>query len=338
MQANIKKTRDAAVNSIARAFSVGLIDEAARQAALDALEDSRAVARRRLAAFVAATGAKLVPAKLCSIEALVKSYFDMAAPFEPTGDKKAEFPDALALLSLEEWARSSGKTILAASSDKGWKAFADTSEHVFVEGGLADALQIVQQHAEEADTAIQAFLRALDSGQLDEVEMSINALLSNALTEWEFDVEASSSLRFEVDQSELKFESFQLLEQDGVYGVTMVRIAAEETVFRLEMEITATAHADFSLYMWDSIDREEFSMGGTSTLSEETFDAAVLITISGPINGPPNELEVTEIEVIEALGTVDMGEIELDYGEDDDDYNQFHLMLEAEAEVAPTSI
>lgn len=335
LQASTKKARDATVGALSRAFATGLIDDAARQAALNALEDSRAVALKRLSAFLEATGAETIPAKLCSVDALVKSYFDPSAPFEATGDKKHEFPDALALLSLHEWARSSGKTILAASGDNGWKAFAETSEHVYVEGDLAAALQIVQQHTEAASAAIQALLKAIDDGGLEETEESINDQLSDALIDWEFEVDAASSCRFEVDQTELKYESFELVKEGDAYSVTIVRLAADETVVRVDMEITATANADFSLYIWDSIDREELSMGGTSASSEETFGASVLLTIAGPIEGPPNELEIIAVEVIEGLGSVDMGEVEIDYGDDGDDYNQLQLMLEAEAKAEP---
>lgn len=73
-------------------------------------------------------------------------------------------------------------------------------------------------------------------------------------------------------------------------------------------------------------------MGGTSASSEETFDAAVLITIAGSIDGPVADLQIVDLEVVEALGSVDMGEINLDFGDRDEinDYNQLQLMLEAE--------
>lgn len=329
-----KKARDATLSALNRAVATGLMDEASQEAAVAALADSRVVARRRLSAFLEATGAEMVPAKLCSIEDLVKSYFETTAPFEATGDKKHEFPDALALLSLHEWARSSGKTVLAASGDNGWKAFAETSEHVFVEGDLAAALEVVQQHTEAATAAIRAFLQAIDDGALDDTKNSIDDQLSDALIDWEFDVEAYSSGRFEVDGTELKLGSFEFAKTGDQYAVTVVRLAADETVVQVDMEISATANADFSLYIWDSIDREELSMGGTSASSEETFDASVLLTIAGAIDGPPDQLEVVGVEVIDALGSVDMGEVEIDYGGDEDDYDQLRLELEAEGDEA----
>lgn len=327
-----KKARDAARSALDRAAQLGLISSDAAKTAVDALADSRTVARSKVASFLEATGAETVPANLCAIDALLKSYFDPTPPFEATGDKKNEFPDALALLSLEAWAKAAGKTVLAASADKGWQSFAEKSEHIFVEGDLADAMQIVQAHAEAAAKAVNTFLRGIAEGDSPDDERSMSALLADALAEWEFDVEASAPYRYELDATELRLESFALTERDGDYGVTVVRLTADEIVCRVDVEVTATAHAQFSLFAWDSIDREEIGMGGTSASSEETFDAAVLITIAGSIDGPVADLEIVDLEVVEALGSVDMGEINLDFGDSDeiDDYNQLQLMLEAE--------
>jgi hypothetical protein len=114
--------------------------------------------------------------------------------------------------------------------------------------------------------------------------------------------------------------------------VKIVRLEAEETVVQVEVEITATATVDFSLYAWDGIDREEIGLGTTSASAEETFPASILITFLGPLAGSAEELDIDKVEVVEGLQTVDMGEIEMDYGEDDrDDYDQLQLALTAAA-------
>jgi hypothetical protein len=123
----------------------------------------------------------LVPANLTTVDGLLKAYFEPAAPFEASGDKKSEFPDAIALMSLEEWARSSGRTILAASADKGWKAFADRSDDIFIQGDLGGALQIVQDDTDTAATAVNRLLRGMTDGELYELMASISDSLSDAL-------------------------------------------------------------------------------------------------------------------------------------------------------------
>jgi len=336
LQAHTKKTRDAALSSLHKAVGVGVISAEAATAAKEAFVDSREVAREAVAAFLEATDAEVVPANLANMDGLLKAYFEPTAPFEASGEKKSEFPDAIALLSLEEWARSSGRTILAASSDKGWKAFAGKSPQIFVEVDLADALQIVQDDTNVAAVAINSLLRRMTDNDLPDLKSSFSERLRNALLSSNFEVEASSYLRYEVDTSELILERFSFVEQGDGFSVTVVRLEAEETVIQVEVDIVATAEVDFSLYAWDSFDREEIGLGTTSASKEETFSASVLITLLGDLSGSLDQLEVEDVELVEGLNAVNMGEIEMEYDRDDDDgslddYDQLQLALIATA-------
>lgn len=105
LQASTKRARDTAISALFRAFVTDLLDDAARQAAIGALEDSRVVARKRLTSFFGGHRGRNRCREAVQHRRLGKSHFETAAPFEATGDKKSEFPDALALLSLQEWAR-----------------------------------------------------------------------------------------------------------------------------------------------------------------------------------------------------------------------------------------
>jgi len=336
LQAHTKKTRDAALSSLHKAVGVGVISAEAATAAKEAFVDSREVAREAVAAFLEATDAEVVPANLANMDGLLKAYFEPTAPFEASGEKKSEFPDAIALLSLEEWARSSGRTILAASSDKGWKAFAGKSPQIFVEVDLADALQIVQDDTNVAAVAINSLLRRMTDNDLPDLKSSFSERLRNALLSSNFEVEASSYLRYEVDTSELILDRFSFVEQGDGFSVTVVRLEAEETVIQVEVDIVATAEVDFSLYAWDSFDREEIGLGTTSASKEETFSASVLITLLGDLSGSLDQLEVEDVELVEGLNAVNMGEIEMEYDRDDDDgslddYDQLQLALIATA-------
>lgn len=328
LQAHMKKTRDAALSSLGKVAAAGLINEEAATAAKAALADSREVARGAVAAFIERSGAEVVPANLASMDGLLKAYFEPTAPFEASGDKKSEFPDAIALISLEQWALSSGRNILAASADKGWKAYADRSDHISVEGDLGDALQIVQDDTEAAGTAIQELLCRITDGDLIGLMASITGKLTDALLNADFEIEATSYLRYEIETYELNLENFHFVKQGEGFAVTIVRLEAEETAIQVDVLITATAVVDFSLYAWDGIDREEIGLGSTSASTEETFPASILITFLGPLSGPSEDLDVEDVEIVEGIGSVNMGEIEMDYGGDDsDDYDQLQHAL-----------
>lgn len=332
LQQMTKDGRDRGLAALTRLAQLHLVPEADRERLkelADKVVDSRDAARQRLARFLEATGAETVRASHCSIEELVKLYFAAGSPFEPSGNKKSEFPDAIALLSLQKWAVDGGKRILAVSADKGWAAFAETSEQIDVEEDLGKALETLQEHAAAAEAAVANFMEVVVSGALPDIAATINEGLTASLADWVFAAEGSSSFFFEPNSTVLRFGSYELEKNGDEYGITVVRLGNELVTARIGVTFTATAEADFSLAIWDGIDREYVGMGNSSAESEEQFEGAFLITIYGDLTGPLKEVEVGDIEVVEAIDSVDFGEIEYDYGDPDD----FDALLEFEPEA-----
>ena len=66
-------------------------------------------------------------------------YFSPETPFEE--GKKHEFPDAIALITLEDWAKTNGKNLLAITRDKGWIAFCEKSEWIDAEQDVSGTSQ-----------------------------------------------------------------------------------------------------------------------------------------------------------------------------------------------------
>ena len=62
-----------------------------------------------------------------SVEVL-RRYYATEPPFGFSENKKYEFPDAFALLSLEDIARQENRLLLCVSPDKGWQSFAEQSD------------------------------------------------------------------------------------------------------------------------------------------------------------------------------------------------------------------
>jgi len=61
---------------------------------------------------------------------VMERYFASKPPFG-TGDKKHEFPDAFALMEIEEYAKQREIHVVAVSNDGGWLSFADQSPHIY---------------------------------------------------------------------------------------------------------------------------------------------------------------------------------------------------------------
>jgi hypothetical protein len=88
--------------------------------------DTSEAANRSIMNWAGRAGCKIIPASGANIERLLAMYFSPEAPFEES--KKHEFPDAIALITLEDWAKTNCKKLLAITHDKGWISFHDGPE------------------------------------------------------------------------------------------------------------------------------------------------------------------------------------------------------------------
>ncbi|MBJ7441924.1 MAG: DUF4935 domain-containing protein [Sphingopyxis sp.] len=340
---NGRKARDSALAALDRIEQLLLVEGGGLEhakAAAAAMGDSRAVARQRLTTFVETCGAETIPAALCSTDDVLKLYFNSAQPFEASGTKKHEFPDAIALLSLEKWAADNQKTILAISADKGWAAYAETSDRIDVEADLAKALEIVQEHAETAESAVANYLSLIETGKLPDAASDIEHQLRSSLAAWDYHAEAHSDFYFEVETWELDLDNYVLLKSDNDFNITIVRVGSGVTVARVAAKFTARAKADFSLSNWDSYDKDYVSLGRSGASREVVFEGAFLLSLKGDLAEDPEEIYVDRAEVVDAIDEVDFGEIGLDPSFYDDDYADYEAFkaedakADLEAEIA----
>lgn len=76
-----------------------------------------------------------------SLRELRDRYFTPLAPFTERDGKKSEFPDAIALMALEHFAREQQSMVLAVSRNGDWHDFAVPSAHIIVVDDLAKMLE-----------------------------------------------------------------------------------------------------------------------------------------------------------------------------------------------------
>jgi hypothetical protein len=295
------------------------VDQMGWDAKFADLPEPASVAGVRLKDFLEATGASLIKANLASIDNLVTAYFGNGAPFESTGAKRNEFPDAIALLSLEAWAKSQNKRILAVSSDKGWKEFAESSKHIDVFDDLAQALEVVQEHSETARTEVAKWLTAASAGTQSVSFIKFTNLLRTSMSETPFYTEGSGHLCREGQGEDLQLVSFTIDQFGGNVDLSIVRLGSNEVAATVTLTVVANATASFSMAVWDSIDKEDVNMGYQSAEAEVEFDVVALLTFSRCPADAEMKIDLMEVEVLDGPGTVDFGEIEFDYGDDDCD-------------------
>lgn len=94
---------------------------------------------------------------------LFDRYFQGRPPFGGGKDKKHEFPDAAALLSLEWTAQKSNCHLIAVSKDKGWQAFADESDLLYCVASLEELASLFVTNSDQARRLQRALSAALEN-------------------------------------------------------------------------------------------------------------------------------------------------------------------------------
>jgi len=293
----------------------------ARNAILTSESDGE-IAQRRLDEFYERCGATVLPVDSVTSREVLDRYFNQEPPFAATGDKKQEFPDAYALMSVEKWAEKHVFKVLVVSHDKGWKEFCENSDRLVYRNDLGSALKLFQPH--NAASQLLADLNAclVSEGDAPGIVNAMTRGIKESIEAMEINVDAQSRFYWEPTEvyAEYKSHEFRQL-SDNVFDIDLVRVTEQEVVVRIPAEIACDVHASFSLSMTDPIDKDEIGMGSQSLKVEQTFDSDVLITFEGDFSKGLGGVTVEGVELVDLIPTVEFGEIDLSM--DEADYHQY---------------
>ena len=287
---------------------------------LDDAVSSDDAAKNRLQNFIDNTELTIISVEHATVKELVKCYFAPSAPFQSSGAKKSEFPDAIALLSLEAWAKSSERKILAISNDTGWAEFADHSDLINVESDFAGALQSLQLHAEKTKEVVTRLLAKLGAGKFPDLAEDISDEVAKAVGELNVHAEAHSPYSHDSDWVTIQFKDCKLPEFRDQSDFTLVRIGRKTVVAQLDIVIRAEAVTEFLFSIRDSIDGGYISLGSCTAETEVEFVATTLVTLESDFSIDNALPQLSELEIIDAIDAVDFGTVDIDYDHEDQYY------------------
>jgi hypothetical protein len=278
--------------------------EVGRQLGLDT--DFVALAEQQVAAFVAKIGAVEVPVEPgVSVAEIVRRYFAAEPPFSAKDEKKSEFPDAIALLSLEAWAQTNGGYVLAISKDNDWSSYATTSGRIICVKDLPPALNFFHTESSVVAARLAARIRA---GTAQALKRAIGAKLESYIEE--FEIEAASDYMCDQEREHSQVMDWNLPKASPVD----VLASDEESVtvsFEIEVEAEFGAHFTFSIR--DPIDRDYVEIGSSSAYKTETLSVQVVATLPKEDDEDPEPFDV-EVEGRNLL--IDFDYVEPDHGEE----------------------
>jgi hypothetical protein len=246
---------------------------------------------------------------------LFEKYFSAKPPFGLKSDKKAEFPDAAALLLLEKLAKDLETKAVVASMDGGWKSFAEQSKHLYCVDSideLAALFAATDAHAQAVKSKITAVVNDENSALRKRLTQEFEIHISNA--DWETD-ELYSSHRIEAETNSAMLTNYSV--DDGSLSVWKVDGEPGAWVVELTATVEAEVAVGVQFFAWDSIDREEIRLGSEQfTFATQVEVEAYLKCYEVKLDAAPETWDI-DVEIGSASYSLDAAEIEPDWeGED----------------------
>lgn len=272
--------------------------------------------------FVENTSLEVIEAQnYLIVSDLIQKYFQSKPPFSETGKKKNEFPDAIALISLETWANKNKTKVIVVTSDNDWKNFCKSSEQLCASDDFAGALGLFQ--LQDADDICRYLSEKYESGDLENVKEAIFDALEYKIDDSNiYSAEAESSYIYEEEITEIKVNGFQFksIELPNII-FRPVNFDDDSLTVESRLNVDVNVECNFSFSVYDSIDKEDVGIGGNTVSTQANLEVEVLITFVGNLSKIGAEVEIDDVEIeIKAPASIDFGFVEPDWGDGEDNY------------------
>ena len=267
------------------------------------------IATKEFKNFLAKTGCKIVSSDEVRVVEILKQYFSQKPPFGK-GKKKSEFPDAIALAGLENWAIKKSKNILVVSNDDDWANYANTSKNLMVVASLDDALNILNRKNPALDENISNLLSNLTSESSEELYNKILLSINEKITDYYFTVRASSHLDFEALTHEVQAKNFKF---SDCLNHKIIAIYKDELAIQVDIEVEVFALAEFRFYSHDSIDGDFVHIGDSSSTVLTNQNARIILKLGGDIENNISDTKIVNVELSDIDEDIDFGYVEPEY-------------------------
>jgi len=262
--------------------------------------------------YLGELGAVILKSDEVTAQEVADLYAELKPPFSTK--KRSEFPDAIALLTLEKWAAKAETEILAVSSDGDWSEFADTSDHITCTDDLAGALDQFQDIPPDQAEIIQNVLSQMAFAKQSALYESFQEQLDAVISDHVFSAEAGSSYYLELQEINVSLIEFDMGDEGEPVEYKTVEAGEDEFVLEVSASVTVKANASFTVNVWDGTDKEYVSLTDATASTELTSDAQLLVSISSASDAPT----ISRVELIGIDDTIVFDDVEPDWGGPDE--------------------
>ena len=280
-----------ALKKFSRAWKTNPV-EADVTKALEHDGDPNAFSVQRVEDYLKTVEGKIVAAaddKAITVE-VMRRYFSSETPFEKKKDKKSEFPDAFALVSLDQVFTQRKQFVLCVSQDKGWQAFAEQSDWLVCATDLDVALSFFHDAGRKvADDTVEMLKNGAAEALNDDIELAIQARLDD----FDFEAETQSGLDYEAEPASA---SLQSVNYATLTNPIVTDANEEEVSFTFQVEATVQFEAAFTFYAYDSIDKDYVTLSTEFAEVESKHTFKFVVTVSRDLDPEPVPLTVDVVK------------------------------------------
>jgi hypothetical protein len=302
--ADVAEKARAGINQFLKAWRIDRDRaEIAKDLGID--QDADAHAEKLMTAYVEQMGAEIIPVEPgVSVQDLNDRYFAGDPPFSGRKGKKNEFPDAIALLSLEAWAEEKGGFVIAVSKDGDWIDYAEQSKNIITVKELTAGLDLFNRESSVVAAKIVAKIRDQTTPALfGQIKSGLESLIED------FEIVANASTFYEEEIDSSKVINWQI---SDTTNFAVVASDADSVSLAFNVELEAEFVAYFSMSAWDGIDREYVPLGSTRASVTEKSIIPIIATMPKEEDDNPEPIEVE----IETTGlTIDFDYVEPDWND-----------------------
>lgn len=298
---DVKRSTRLNISSVEAAFDSLSIEQSAN----DAFDE-------QIKQFVTRLGGNVLPIEgACLAKEIFVRYFDKTPPFEHSKDKKSEFPDAAALLVLEEYARTNQTLGILISNDAGWISFANNSQYLYCVESLDEFTSLFAAQGPDAEN-IKRQISELLADPSSSLAHDLGAELEDHINNSRWivdDLYSSGSQRLEAEIYDVKLLSYDWVK----VNVWLNEQDSSECLVELVASVVVEVEVSVEVFVWDSIDREELSLGYITVIRTTEQDIDVFLTCTGNLHLQPLSSWEIEIEIAKEDYSVDVGEVDVDF-------------------------
>jgi hypothetical protein len=227
--------------------------------------DKEELAKRLIKQFdkyLSAAKAEHLDLDEANVTDIVKQYFAERPPFS-SGDKKAEFPDAIILSTLTAWCEENAENVYVISRDKTLAEACTDSRTLHALNDITDFLSLVNSRKKKAAEEITATFRARADSLIEDIGEKFRDL-DFGVRDYEADVEVES-----VD--EVSFGDPEIISIDD-----------NQATIEVECDVTFTAevtYEDPDTGVWDGEDKRMMFMDTVQKTVHDTTYVSVEILL-----------------------------------------------------------